>query len=389
MIQPGSRLRTTAALAALFLLVACASKKASEKPAELTEFVSTAKVQQVWSASVGGAKPKLRLGLSIATDGKAVFAAGYSGEVMAFDAASGRKLWESKTKLKLTGGPGTGDGLVVAGASHGDIVALDAATGAQKWKTRINSEILAAPAIGKGVVLVRAVDGRMVALRATDGSEIWSAEQQVPRLSLRGTANPLIVGDMAMSGFDTGRVLALTLADGGPVWDVSVAPPSGRSEIDRLNDIDSAIKAVDSDIYAVTFHGKVARLDRETGQVLWSRDASSYSGLATDEDALYVATSEGALLKIGRRTGVETWKQEVLARRRLSPPEVVGSLVAVADYDGYVHFFNAANGELAARTHPLGERVTAAPLVIGDLLVIMDDDGKIVALRATPAAPKS
>ena len=131
--------------------------------------------------------------------------------------------------------PGAGDGLVVAGASHGDIVALDAATGEQKWKTRINSEILSAPAIGKGVVLVRAVDGRVVALRATDGSEIWSAEQQVPRLSLRGTANPLIVGDMAMSGFDNGRVLALTLADGGPVWDVSVAPPSGRSEIDRLN----------------------------------------------------------------------------------------------------------------------------------------------------------
>jgi outer membrane protein assembly factor BamB len=385
MIQSGSRLRTTAALTALFLLVACASKKASEKPAELTEFVSTAKVQQVWSASVGGAKPKLRLGLSIATDGKAVFAAGYGGDVMAFDAANGKKLWQTNTKLKLTGGPGAGDGLVVAGASHGDIVALDAATGEQKWKTRINSEILAAPAIGKGVVLVRAVDGRMVALRATDGSELWSAEQQVPRLSLRGTANPLIVGDMAMSGFDTGRVLALTLADGGPVWDVSVAPPSGRSEIDRLNDIDSAIKAVDTDIYAVTFHGKVARLDRETGQVLWSR----YSGLATDEDALYVSTSEGTLLKIGRRTGVEVWKQEVLARRRLSPPEVVGTLVAVADYDGYVHFFNPANGELAARTHPLGERVSSAPLVIGDLLVIMDDDGKIVALRATPAAPKS
>jgi outer membrane protein assembly factor BamB len=389
MIQSGPRLRTAASLMALIFLAACASKKASEKPAELTEFVSTAKVQQVWSASVGGAKPKLRLGLSIATDGKAVYAAGYNGEVTAFDATTGRRLWQSKTKLKLTGGPGAGEGLVVAGASHGDIIALDAATGAQKWKSRINSEILAAPAIGKGVVLVRAVDGRMVALRASDGGEIWSAEQQVPRLSLRGTAKPIIFGDLALSGFDTGRVLALTLADGAPVWDVNVAPPTGRSEIERLNDIDSAIKAVGTDVYAVTYHGKVARLDLETGQVQWSRDTSSYSGLATDEDALYVASADGAVLKIGRRNGVEVWKQEVLARRRLSPPEVISSLVAVADYDGYVHFFDPANGELAARVHPLGERVTAAPLVIGDLLIVMDDDGKIVALRVTPAAAKS
>ena len=159
-------------------------------------------------------------------------------------------------------------------------------------------------------------------------------------------------------------------------------------------DIDSAVKAVDNDIYVVTFQGKAARLDRESGQVQWARDLSSYAGLDTDEDGLYVTTSEGTMVKIGRRTGIELWKQDVLSRRRLSAPVVVGTLVATADMDGYVHFFDASNGELAARVHAVGDRVRAAPVVSGDVIVVMDIEGKIAALRvvsttpaAAPAAP--
>jgi outer membrane protein assembly factor BamB len=384
--------RAAALLAALSLLIGCSSKKPEEQPAELSDFRSTAKIQRVWTASVGDGAPKLRLGLTVATDGKAVFAADHDGDVVALNLANGKRLWQTKTRLPLTGGPGVGDGLVVAGASHGDIVALDAATGAQKWKTHINSEILAAPAIGNGVVLMRTVDGRVAALRVADGTQIWSAEQSVPRLTLRGTARPIVAGDLAVSGFDNGRVAALALADGASVWEASIAPPAGRTELERMVDIDSAVKAVDNDIYVVTFQGKAARIDRETGQVQWSRDISSYAGLDTDEDGFYVTTAEGTLVKIGRRTGIELWKQEVLTRRRLSPPAVIGNLVATADLDGYVHFFDASNGELAARIHAVGDRVRAAPLVSGGFLIVMDDEGKVAALRVdsfTPAAAKA
>jgi outer membrane protein assembly factor BamB len=173
----------------------------------------------------------------------------------------------------------------------------------------------------------------------------------------------------------------MSLGDGATVWDVAVAPPSGRTELERMVDIDAGVLADGGDVYAVTFQGKAARIDRETGQVQWSRDLSSYSGAALDAESLYVSTAEGALVKIGRRTGVEAWNQKVLSRRNLSAPAVLGSLVAVGDLDGYVHFFDAATGNPAARIHPLGDRVAAAPVVTGDLLVVMDADGKVAALR--------
>jgi outer membrane protein assembly factor BamB len=373
-------LRVPAALVLALLLAACAEKNV-QPPAELTEYEASADIDRVWTHSVSGNAPRLRLGLGLAAAGDVVFTASYNGEVVALDRATGKRLWRRDTKLKLTGGPGAGDGLVVVGSAQGDIVALDAATGEQKWSIRINSEILSAPAIGGTAVLVRAGDGRLVALRAADGTQIWSAEEEVPRLSLRGTARPLVSGGLAVAGFDNGRVLALELLTGNTVWELNIAPPAGRSELDRLVDIDTALQAMDENIYVVTYQGKAASIDREVGQTLWTRDVSSYSGLALDEGGFYVTSADGAVIKIDRRTGAELWRQEALSRRRLSPPAVVGALVAVADLQGYVHFLHPSNGQLAARVRPLGTRVSAPPVVSGDLLLMTDADGKIAALR--------
>lgn len=375
-------IRPLLVVALIALLPACGKKDKAAPPAELTEFRATADVQRVWKASVGNNKPRLRLGLGLASAGQSVFAADHGGEVYAFDLANGKRQWRVDTRLKLSAGPGTGDGLVVVGGNMGDIVALDATNGDVKWKTRINSEILSAPYIGNGMVLVRATDGRMVALRGTDGTQAWSTEEEVPRLTLRGTSQPVIAGNLAVSGFDNGRVRAVQLSNGDAAWELTVAPPTGRSELERLVDIDTALQAQGNDVYVVTYQGKAASINTEVGETNWTRDVSSYSGLALDDDGFYVSSSDGAMIKIGRRTGVELWRQDVLARRRLSPPAVLGSLVAVADLKGYVHFLDKSTGALAARVHPLDTRVASPPVVSGDMLVMMDAEGNIVALRA-------
>lgn len=373
--------------AATLLLGACSGNKNIDPPAELTDFETKVQVQRTWSAGVGGSEPKLRLGLGVAVDGERAFGAGHDGDVVAWSVAGGRRLWRTDVKLPLAGGPGAGAGLVVVGSTYGDIVALDAATGRQRWKTRVNSEILSAPAVDEDLVVVRSVDGRITGYAAADGALRWTAEQQVPRLSLRGAATPVIAGDIVACGFDNGRVLGINRRDGTTAWEVTVAPPSGRTELQRLVDIDSAIRVAGDDLYVVAFQGRLARITRETGQVAWTREMSSYRGLAVDEDAVYVATSDGEVVKIGRRTGVEMWRQKVLAHRRLSAPAVLGEQVAVADFEGYLHFLDAETGELAARVGTGGERVSASPVVVGEELLVINDEGRLSAFRLR--APRS
>lgn len=378
--------RTVVLVALVAAIAACSKSKRAEKPAELVPFQSSARIERLWSTSVGESAPKLRLGLSLAAAGESLFVANHKGEVFAFNQANGKRLWRTATKLSLTGGPGVGEGLVVAGASHGDVVALDAATGEVKWKSYINSEILAAPVIANQLVVMRLVDGRVVALNAADGKQAWSAEEQVPRLSLRGTSRPTLAGNLVLSGFDNGRVLAMQLADGNTVWDAAVSPPSGRTELERVNDVDTQVAVQGRDAYVVTFQGKAARVDMETGAVVWSRDISSYSGLVPDETSLYITSTDGSVQKVENRNGVEAWKQVALRNRKLSPPAVLGDLVAVADFEGYVHLLDRETGALAARIHALGTRVSAEPIVSGDRLFMLDAEGNVVALRASRVA---
>lgn len=373
------------ALAAGLLLAAgCDKDKNIDPPAELTKFEATARIEKPWSADAGSGEPKMRLGLGPALQGDVLFSADHKGRVSAFSVENGRRLWRTDTKLPLTAGPGAGEGLVVAGASHGDVVALDAQTGAIRWRIRVNSELLSAPVIVPDAIIFRAVDGRVIALSPQDGRQLWSAEQQVPRLSLRGTARPAATQGMVVAGFDNGRVLALNMADGATLWETLVSPPTGRTELERLIDIDSAVRIVGEDVYTVTYQGRIARLARDSGQTWWSRELSSYRGLTTDEDGVYVSTSDGSVVKIGRRTGVEMWRQDVLSNRRLSAPAVVGGFVLVGDFDGYVHVLNAETGDLAARERVGGERIAADPIVHNDLVIFQDADGKIVALRVQP-----
>jgi outer membrane protein assembly factor BamB len=380
------RLRHWLTVAALLVVAACSKDKDIDTPAVLTSFPGTLKVERVWSASVADKGGKvLRLGLSLAAENNRVYAAGYKGEVIAFEATSGHVLW--RTKLKKTpfsGGPAVGGDLVAVGTSDGEVIALESATGKIRWRTRINGEILAAPAISEKAVAVRSVDGKLRALSPKDGHELWAQEQQVPRLSLRGTSRPVIAGDITLCGFDNGKVIAVNMNDGSLQWEATVAPPHGRTELERLIDVDSTPRVVGNDVFTVGFQGRVAMLALDTGQVWWSHDASSYRGIALDQDAIYVAMADGEVAALRQRTGAEIWRQKALLHRGLSAVAITSNSIVTADYQGYVHWLDKATGELSARTRAGKVRVSNPPIVLGDLVLIMDDGGKISAFRATP-----
>jgi outer membrane protein assembly factor BamB len=382
------RLLLPLGLAALLIAAGCSKDKDVEPPATLVKFPATLPVKKLWGEGVGGGKKQsvLRLGLGPAVDNGVVFAASHKGEVLAASLDTGRHLWVKKLKIPISAGPGAGAGLVVVGSSKGAIVTLDGATGRELWRTRLNSELLSAPAIGEKFIAIRSVDGRLHGLDAHTGKELWSVEQQVPRLSLRGTATPLIAKEVAISGFDNGKVMAVSLNTGDTVWDSALATPHGRTELDRLVDIDSAVRVVGDNVFAAGFQGRTAMLALDSGQIWWAHDMSSYRGLAVDEDNLYVTQSDGIVVALRQRDGSELWRNQKLKLRRLSTPVLTSTAVAVADFQGYLHWLDKTTGELVARERVAKERISNSPVSVGDTVVVLTDRGKLAAFRATPAA---
>jgi outer membrane protein assembly factor BamB len=371
-----------AAVCTVLALAGCSRNKVKDKeaPAKLVELRETLPVQRLWSASVGGDKPVLRLGLGLGLEGERVFAAGHDGDVAAFDLKSGRSLWRTRTKAALSGGTGAGSGIVAVGSADGEVIALKSADGAALWRTKVGGEVLSAPAVSEKIVVVRSVDGRLHGLSSADGKEVWREEQQIPRLTLRGAASPVISGDAVYCGFDNGKVLALSLADGAKLWEATVSPPRGRTELERLVDIDSAVHVSGENVLAVGFQGRAAMLARESGQIWWSRDVSSYRGLDVDDDGVLIATAGGQLLMLSRRNGTELWHNDSLLHRRLSPPTIVGDAVAVADSDGMLHWFDRQSGDAVARDK-VGDAISTAPIAINGELLLITDKGRIQALK--------
>jgi len=384
---------TLVLFAAMLALSACKSSEKKKKLDEPTKLVSlkdpAVHIAKVWSASVGGGGKKLRLGLGLAIAGDRLYAAGRDGEVAAFDLKTGKQIWRVKTKVELTGGTGVGENLVAVGTGDGQIIAFAADSGAERWRTEVKGEILSAPAVAEKEVVVRTVDGKLRALAIEDGHELWITEQQIPRLTLRGLASPVITQDLAISGFDNGRVLAVSLRDGGTVWESPISPSHGRTELERLNDIDAAVKVSGEEIFVAGFQGRAAMLALESGQIWWTREVSSYRGVDVDDDQMYVSTSIGELVAMKRRSGAEVWRNDSLKFRSLSAPVAAGDYVAVADLEGYVHWFDRATGALAGRAKTGGDRVTNPPVAVDGTVYVINDAGSLSALRATPVAARA
>ncbi len=66
---------------------------------------------------------------------------------------------------------------------------------------------------------------------------------------------------------------------------------------------------------------------------------------------------------------------------------LTSTAIAVADFQGYVHWLDKNTGELVARERVAKERVTNSPVAAGDTVVVLTDGGKLAAFRATPKAP--
>ncbi len=351
-----------------------------EPPAELVDFDSTLRVDRLWSTRLGRGGDQLRLGLHPATNGTSVFAAGFAGRVTAVDFENGRRVWQTRLDEGLSAGPSYGDGMVAVGSVDGYLTLLDAETGEKRWSRFVGGELLAPPAVSSRAIVVRTVDGRLVALSPDDGRQLWLTEQPVPALTLRGNAPPVISSGFVVAAFDNGRLGVYQLTNGEPLWEQQIAAPAGRSELERLVDINTRPTVIGSTVYAVGYQGRLVAMELETGEVGWARDFSSYAGLGSDWERLYVVDAEGEVLAVSRRTGNSVWLNDRMRMRDLTAPQRVGESVVIGDYDGYVHWLSISDGEFQARVRTGSDRVIGL-LPVGDAVIVQTADGRLDAYR--------
>jgi outer membrane protein assembly factor BamB len=375
-----------ALLAAAAALAACGDKGPVREPAELERIQSAAVAPDViWDASPGSGDGEQESRLRLAIESDMIVTADAAGDVYALDPKSGRKLWHADTGARLIAGPTVHTDVVLLGTLDAEVIALKRADGTPAWRTTVSSEVLAPPVGDGGVIVVRCGDGKIFGLSAASGVKRWSFDRNVPALTLRGLSAPLIHEGVAIIGLDNGRAAALRTETGEVLWEEVVSAPEGRSELERIVDVDADLIEAGGGVFALSFGGDLAAIGLQEGRVAWRRPVKSYTGAALMANRILVTDEAGLVWSLDAETGASVWKSEALKYRRLSAPVVVGEFVVVADFEGYLHWLSPQDGRIVGRVRAVRDAVATAPVVRDNTLYVLDRGGEIAAVEVKAA----
>ena len=371
------------------------AKKEAQEPAKLVDFEAEAVIKQLWRAKVGEGLGRKYLRLTPVVVADRVFAADGYGHVVAVERFTGKRLWQARVGKPdksgfrfwdrrdpsfVSGGVGVGEGRVLLGTIRGEVIALDVGDGSELWRTQLSSEVLAPPVAWQDVVIAQTADDRLIALEAADGTQRWAYASQVPLLTVRGTATPVVEGGLVFAGFGDGNVTAVDAASGAPVWNHRVMLPQGRTELDRLVDVDGTPLLAGGLLYAASFQGKLKALQPNDGAMIWELPASTHLDLAEGYGQIYLIDQDDTIHAIGQRDAAVVWRQEALKNRGLSSPIAFGNYLLVGDAEGYLHVLAQSDGRFVARAK-IGDGLRKPFVEVDDVVYALSDDGRLLALE--------
>jgi outer membrane protein assembly factor BamB len=357
-------------------LAACSGSSRVRKPAELVPVSNQFDLTPVWSTSVGSSET---FNFHPAVAGDAVYAASHRGNLTKLDLRTGEKLWEVSVPDRLSIGPGSDGRTTAVVTTKGTVYAYDD-TGKPIWNVSVGSEVLSEPVVAGGVVIIRALDNRFIGFDAQTGARKWTYQRQQSALSLRVGYGMLAIGnEVIVTGFSGGRFGMIAIANGGLVWETPVSFPKGFSEIERLNDVTAKPSMEGEIICAVSYQGRVGCGQARTGNLLWFKDYSSFTGTAQSPDLVFSSNEKSYVTAFAVKDGSQVWENTQLTFRDVGEPMAVGRVLLVGDAEGYVHALSQANGEMLARIRHDSSPITAAPIAVNGLILVQSQGGKLAA----------
>ena len=297
-----------------------------------------------------------------AVSGGTVFTGSEKGNLLAFDARTGKPRWSYRAARRIVTGPAVAGGLVYALSQDGVLHAVDARTGRLRWRRTVG-ETVADPVVSGGVVY--AGGDSLHALHPSTGSVRW-----------RGTGavrTPAVAGGAVYVPADK-RLVALDASTGRTRW--TYASPRGVQPAAAANGL-----VCFADFQGETLHA----VDARTGERRWTFDigeTATARPLITD-DAVYAGDFGGKLSALDPATGAMRWQSQLEGRIDAGPVLAGGTLYVPsgAHSDGSVYAVDARDGRKVWRFQ-VDEGIESSPAVADGIVYTGCKDGNLYALDA-------
>ena len=382
LVNGHTRLFSLAGMLTLAVLAGCSTSDTFEQPAPVPEISSSVGLEPVWSMGVGDGHDDKFLYLAPLNTGDRLYAASADGEVYAVGSENGEVFWSRDLDEQISAGVGGDQGNLYVVSRDAELMALSREDGSALWEQPLPNEVLASPQSNGRLVVAQTIDGKVLAFDTATGEEAWQYDSDVPVLSIRAAASPLVGADLVLAALANGKLMAISTETGQPVWQYEVGQPQGRTELERLVDVAGEPLILESAAMIVGYQGKLALVDLQTGQEIWSRPASSLQSPMIGNGNIFVAGANGDITAYRGSDRRELWVQDRLSWRQPTQPVVYEDYLLIGDFEGYIHMLSLEDGSLVGQLEfdDEGLRVPFQRLQNGNLLVY-GNSGKLSVLK--------
>lgn len=299
---------------------------------------------------------------SVAVVNGVLYAGSGDGWWYAFDAATGKNIWEVALQAPSTcSGTAVVNGMVYAQeAMGGPVFALNAANGALVWKGP-NSGNCSTPAVAKGLVFVGSEEGKLYALNARTGATVWT-------YPAGGDVSPVVANGIVYFGASDGKLYAVTAGTGILLWsfpasgDVAVSNGVVYVGADRLYALSASTGTL---LWSSAYSGSPSvgngvvylagdnlyAIDIKSRTLLWEYAQAWTYSTAIANGVVYFTSADRNLYALDATTGSVLWKYGSPYYLQSSPPVVVNGYVYFT-WGGWVQAFDLYGDLAPNRFHP-------------------------------------
>ena len=351
-----------------------------EGPAELISITESVNLDSEWNKKFGTDNNFGRLVPAFSND--TIVHVSSNGYLAAIDSNSGSDLWTKQTEDLVSGAVTIGFKKIFYGTLDGDLIALDFKDGTEIWRSKVTSEILSPPVTNGSVVAAQTSDGKITGFNIKNGDQEWVHQNTIPKLTLRGTATPILAKGFIFTGFANGKVSMIYPDSGAIRLEIPVTINEGKSELERVVDIDGKSVVSNDILVSASYQGNITAIDLQQGQIAWQEKISSIHDLVSVRSRIIAIDEKDSIKGFGLSSGAILWQQDGLKLRSISSPAALGSNFAVGDFEGYVHILNSKNGSFVGR-----KKVSNRPILEvvskGAYLIVSDDSGRLFYLSSS------
>ena len=216
------------------------------------------------------------IGAGVGSDGRTVAVLTRQNDLVVLE--NGRELWRQKTMAQGFTAPLVAGGRVFLLSADRSVTAFDAASGRRLWNQQRPGEALvlrqAGVLLAVGDTLVVGLGSRLVGMNPGNGSARWEASIATPRGTNDVERLVDVIGrvsrdnDMVCARAFQAAVGCVNASRGNVLWTKPASGAVGLHGDDRL-------------VFGVESDGRVMAWQRAGGQLAWSSELLRYRGLST------------------------------------------------------------------------------------------------------------